>query len=229
MHRADSGEPVIHPVREPRPRETVPLAAPSKRSHPDVLDEASEPPKAFQVLHDGVVVEVATQHALKPPTSLGRSPVPVLHQVLLDSEEHHAHSRCHRLPPDDEHAIERSRTRVSIAGRTGRTAAGRHPWRQGSVHKHTVARRSRYVEERTRLRDPRGVKVREFEAAVRAALSQVPLETRRGWDGNDLFGWWMQTSQARPDLVEDRYKGDPWQRVHGICLHARMFGEDALQ
>jgi hypothetical protein len=68
----------------------------------------------------------------------------------------------------------------------------------------------------------------EFEAAVRAALRQVPLETRRGWNGNDLMAWWMETSAARPDLVEDRPKGDPWQRVHGICLYARMFGADAV-
>jgi hypothetical protein len=72
------------------------------------------------------------------------------------------------------------------------------------------------------------MKTTEFEAAVRAALRQVPLVTRRGWNGNDLIAWWMQTSAAQPGLVEDRAKGDPWQRVHGICLRARMFGQDAV-
>jgi hypothetical protein len=68
----------------------------------------------------------------------------------------------------------------------------------------------------------------EFEAAVRAALRQVPLETRRGWSGTNLIARWFETSKAHPDLVENRAKGDPWQRVHAICLRARLFGEDAV-
>lgn len=72
------------------------------------------------------------------------------------------------------------------------------------------------------------MKKTEFEVAVRAAVRQVPLETRRGWNGNDLMAWWMETSTAHPDLFEDRYQGDLWQRVHGICLYARLFGENAV-
>src|SRR5437870_2522917 len=115
MHRVDSREPARHPLREPPPRESVPLATPPERAHPEVLNEASEPPQAVQILHDGVVIEVAAQHALEPPSSLGRPPVSVLHQVLLDSEQRYAHSLRHCLPPDDEHAIERSRTDVREA------------------------------------------------------------------------------------------------------------------
>lgn len=72
------------------------------------------------------------------------------------------------------------------------------------------------------------MKEAEFEAAVRAALNQVPLATRRGWTGNDLFAWWMQTSAARPELVLDRRRGDPWQHVHGFCQRMHMFGDDAV-
>jgi hypothetical protein len=68
----------------------------------------------------------------------------------------------------------------------------------------------------------------EFRTALRAALGRVPLVTRRGWNGNDLFGWWMQTSNERPDLVLDGYQGDLWQRVHGMCMNMYMVGEQAV-
>jgi hypothetical protein len=72
------------------------------------------------------------------------------------------------------------------------------------------------------------VNQRNFERALRNALGQIPLETRRAWNGNDLFGWWMEFSAARPGLALDGYEGDLWQRVHGMCRHMHLFGEQSV-
>ena len=63
----------------------------------------------------------------------------------------------------------------------------------------------------------------EFQAAVRNELRQVPLSTRRAWTDTELFAWWMQTIEAKPTLVWNGGRGDPWRYVKGMCKN--LIGE----
>lgn len=57
----------------------------------------------------------------------------------------------------------------------------------------------------------------EFARALREKLSEIPLETRRLWDGNDLFVWYMNARNEDSYLRWERCPGDPWQWVAGFC------------
>lgn len=63
----------------------------------------------------------------------------------------------------------------------------------------------------------------EFQAAVRNELRQVPLAARRAWTDTELFAWWMQTIEAKPTLVWNGGRGDPWRYVKGMCKN--LIGE----
>jgi hypothetical protein len=66
----------------------------------------------------------------------------------------------------------------------------------------------------------------DFRRELRSKLKQVPLETRRGWTDNDLFGWWLKAKAADPYLVWERSRGDVWQWVPGMC-HG-LIGHNAI-
>ncbi len=63
----------------------------------------------------------------------------------------------------------------------------------------------------------------EFQAAVRNELRLVPLATRRAWNHTELFAWWMQTIEAKPTLVWNGGRGDPWRYVKDMCKN--LIGE----
>ena len=61
------------------------------------------------------------------------------------------------------------------------------------------------------------MKESRFREAVQAELRKVPLGTRRLWDDNNLFAWWMKTTQDQPEITQGCGSGDPWQHVKGAC------------
>jgi hypothetical protein len=57
----------------------------------------------------------------------------------------------------------------------------------------------------------------DFARELRRKLSQIPLETRRSWDENNLFAWYMKAISEDSYLRWERCPGDPWQWVPGFC------------
>ncbi|REG60067.1 hypothetical protein B0G80_2850 [Paraburkholderia sp. BL6669N2] len=62
------------------------------------------------------------------------------------------------------------------------------------------------------------MKKEDFRQAIRTKLGQVPLETRKGWNGTDLLLWWLAAKDENSYLTLDHSSGDLWQRVHSLCI-----------
>jgi hypothetical protein len=66
----------------------------------------------------------------------------------------------------------------------------------------------------------------QFRRELRSRLSQVPLETRRGWTDVELRGWWLEEQRADPQLRWAWAPADQWHYVKVMC-HG-LYGEDAI-
>jgi hypothetical protein len=61
-------------------------------------------------------------------------------------------------------------------------------------------------------------KSEEFRLSVRAHLQRVPLDIRRSWDQNSLFGWWLELSSKDPNVTSGRAAGELWLQVKESCM-----------
>ena len=66
----------------------------------------------------------------------------------------------------------------------------------------------------------------EFRRELRSRLSQVPLETRRGWTDVELRVWWLGELRADLQLKWAWAPADQWQYVKVMCLG--LYGKDAI-
>jgi hypothetical protein len=62
------------------------------------------------------------------------------------------------------------------------------------------------------------VQKEEFRATVRATLQRVPIEIRRSWDQNSLFGWWLEVSSKDPSITSGRAAAELWLQVKEHCI-----------
>jgi len=66
----------------------------------------------------------------------------------------------------------------------------------------------------------------DFRNALRDKLGKVPLETRKKWNDNDLFTWWLKAKAEDSYLTWERAPGDVWQHVPGMCRE--LIGPNAI-
>jgi hypothetical protein len=57
-----------------------------------------------------------------------------------------------------------------------------------------------------------------FRKIVRDRLKQMPVESRRSWDQNSLFGWWLEESSKDPNVTSGRAAGELWMQVKATCM-----------
>jgi hypothetical protein len=46
----------------------------------------------------------------------------------------------------------------------------------------------------------------------------VPLDIRRAWDQNSLFGWWLEASSKDPNVTSGRAAAELWLQVKANCM-----------
>lgn len=69
------------------------------------------------------------------------------------------------------------------------------------------------------------MKKQEWEQALKVELRKVSNSERRKWDGNRLFGWFLELRNENSRIRWEGCPGDDWQQAHAIL--ARMIGKDA--